>query len=68
METGTHNELMNKKSFYYNFVMLQTIAEEVAKESDNVSIVSGEERGEKILLFALKERSLFLKRQDISGN
>ena len=25
--------------------MLQTIAEEVAKESDNVSVISGEERG-----------------------
>ena len=45
VETGTHNDLMNKKSFYYNFVMLQTIAEEVAKESDNVSVISGEERG-----------------------
>ena len=45
VETGTHDELMGKKSFYYNFVMLQTIAEEVANEADTASILSKEERG-----------------------
>lgn len=49
VETGTHNELMNRRAFYYNFVMLQTIAEEVAKEADSVSVISGEDRGKPLV-------------------
>lgn len=48
VETGTHDELMGKKSFYYNFVMLQTIAEEVANETDTSSVLSREERAQLI--------------------
>lgn len=50
VETGTHGDLMDKKSFYYNFVMLQTIAEEVAKETDDASVISNEERGKRIVI------------------
>ena len=45
METGTHDDLMNRKDVYYKLVMLQTIAEEVESEQDNISVLSNEEKG-----------------------
>ncbi|XP_065051927.1 ATP-dependent translocase ABCB1-like isoform X2 [Rhopilema esculentum] len=44
METGTHDDLMSRKDVYYKLVMLQTIAEEVENEADNISVLSNEEK------------------------
>lgn len=46
VETGTHEQLMEREGIYYQLVMLQTLAEREAKElSDAGSVLSPVEKG-----------------------
>ena len=45
VETGTHTELMEKRGFYYQLVLLQTMVEEDDEEEEDETVDS-EVKGE----------------------